>query len=84
MSAGGYTVHGIRRCLIGVSSITEVKQRRARFIFGWVTAWDWQVPYTPGHHAAMSCRGAQRLENHVNQMARLTDFELDVKEPQSM
>ena len=25
---------------------TEVKQRRARFIIGWVTAWDCQVLYT--------------------------------------
>ena len=50
----------IRRSLI-VGSITEVKQRRARFIIGWVTAWDCQ---------------------DVNQMARLTDLELDVKEPQ--
>ena len=33
-------IYGIRRCLIGVGSITEVKQRRARFIIGWVTAWD--------------------------------------------
>ena len=49
--------------------ITEVKQRRARFIIeqrrarfiiGWVTAWDCQVPYTLGHRAVMSCRGAQR------------------------
>ena len=39
-------IYGIRRCLIGVGSITEVKQRRARFIIGWVTAWDCQVPYT--------------------------------------
>ena len=52
--------YGIRRCLIGVGSITEVKQRRARFIIGWVTAWDCQVPYTLEHRAAMLCRGAQR------------------------
>ena len=66
-----YYIYRIRRCLIGVGSITEVKQRRARLIIGWVTAWDYQVSYTLGHRAAMSCRGA-----------RLTDFELDVKEPQ--
>ena len=53
-------IHGIRRCLIGVGSITEVKRRRAQFIIGWVAAWDCQVPYTLGHRAAMSCRGAQR------------------------
>ena len=53
-------IYGIRRCLIGVGLITEVKQRRARFIIGWVTAWDCQVPYRLGHRAAMSCRGAQR------------------------
>ena len=58
-------IYGIRRQLIGVGSITEVKQRRTRFIIGWVTAWDCQVLYT---------RGA-----HVNQMARPTDLELDVK-----
>ena len=30
----------------GVSSITEVKERRARFIIGLVTAWDCEVLYT--------------------------------------
>ena len=53
----------IRRCLIGVRSIIEVKQRRARLIIGWVTAWDCQVPYTLRHRAAMSCRRAQRMGN---------------------
>ena len=54
-------IYGIQRCVIGVGSITEVKQRRARFIIGWVTAWDCQVPYTLYDMcAAMSCRGAQR------------------------
>ena len=62
----------IRRSLINICSITEVKRRRARFISGWVTAWDCQVPYTLSWGS----------EKHVNQMARLTDFELDVKEPQ--
>ena len=38
--------YGIRRYLIGVGSITEVKQRRARLIIGWVTAWDCQLLYT--------------------------------------
>ena len=38
--------YGIRRSLNGFCSITEVKQRRARFIIGWVTAWDCQVLYT--------------------------------------
>ena len=37
---------GIRRSLIVIGSITEVKQRRARSIIGWVTAWDCQVLYT--------------------------------------
>ena len=76
----GLIQHGIRRCLIGVGSITEVKQRRARFIIGWVTAWDCQVPYTLGH--ACSDVVSWGSDNHVIQMARLTDFELDVKEPQ--
>ena len=35
-----------RREIIGVVSITEVKERRARFITGWVNAWDCQVLYT--------------------------------------
>ena len=39
-------LYGIRRSLIVIGSITEVKQRRARFIIGWVTAWDCQVLYT--------------------------------------
>ena len=30
------TLYGIRRSLNGLCSITEVKQRRARFIIGWV------------------------------------------------
>ena len=38
--------NGIRRLLNGLCSITEVKQRRARFIIEWVTAWDCQVLYT--------------------------------------
>ena len=54
------SAYGIQRCLIGVGLITEVKQRRARLIIGWVTARDCQVPYTLGHRAAKSCRGAQR------------------------
>ena len=66
-----HSIYGIRRSLIDICSITEVKRRRARFISGWVTAWDCQVPYTLSWGS----------ENHVNQMARLTDFELDVKEP---
>ena len=32
-------IYGIRRSLSVIGSITEVKQRRARFIIGWVTAW---------------------------------------------
>ena len=35
----------IRNTAFAHRSITEVKQRRARFIIGWVTAWDCQVPY---------------------------------------
>ena len=73
-------IYGIRHKLIGVGSITEVKQRRARSIIGWVTAWDYQVLYTLGH--ACSVVVSWGLENHVNQMARLSDLELDVKEPQ--
>ena len=38
-----YIIYGIRRSLIVVGSITEVKQR---FVIGWVTAWDCQVLYT--------------------------------------
>ena len=64
-------IYGIRRSLSDVSSITEVKRRRARLIIGWVTAWDCQVLIL-----------SWGSENHVNQMARLPDLELDVKEPQ--
>ena len=39
-------IYGIRRSLIVIVSITEVKQRRARCIIRWVTAWDCQVLYT--------------------------------------
>ena len=59
--------------------ITKVKQRRARSIIGWVTAWGYQVPYTLGH--VRSDVVSWGSENHVNQMARLTELELDVKEP---
>ena len=53
-------------------TITEVKQRRARFIIGWVTAWDCQVLYTlVGLWEPRKSDGS----------ARLTDLELDVKEP---
>ena len=38
-------IYGIRRSLNGLCSITQVKQRRARFIIGWETAWDCQVLY---------------------------------------
>ena len=41
-----YYLYGIRRSLIVVGSIIEVKQRRARFLIRWVTAWDCQVLYT--------------------------------------
>ena len=60
--------YGIRHCLIAVGSITEVKQLGL-----------------PGAvYTATSCTDVVSWgsENHVNQMARLTDFELDVKEPQ--
>ena len=46
------SLYGIRRSLIVIGFITEVKQRRARFIIGWVTAW-----WLPG---AVYTRGAQR------------------------
>ena len=49
-----FTVYGIRRKLIDVGSITEVKQRRARLIIGWVTSWDCQVLYTLGMMAKHS------------------------------
>ena len=39
-------IYGIRRSLIVIGFITGVKQRRARLIIGWVTAWDFQVLYT--------------------------------------
>ena len=52
--------YGIRRSLIGVGSITEVKERCARFIIGWVTAWDCQVLYTLGH--VQRCRVVGRRE----------------------
>ena len=39
-------IYGIRISLIVIGSITEAKQRRARFIIGWVIAWDCQVLYT--------------------------------------
>ena len=42
-------VYRIRHQLIGVGSIFEAKQRQARTIIGWVTAWDYQVLYTLGH-----------------------------------
>ena len=45
-------IYGIRRSLSVIGSITEVKQRRARFTIGWVTAW-----WLPG---AVYTRGAQR------------------------
>ena len=67
-------IYGIRRSLNGLCSITEVKQRRARFIIGWVTACDCQVLYT--------LLGLREPRNFINRMARLTDFELDVKELQ--
>ena len=74
-------VYGIRHSLIGVGSITEVKQRRARFIIGWVAAWDCQVLYTLGH-VQRSDVMSWGSENHINQMAHLTELELDVIEPQ--
>ena len=67
-----YVLYGIRRSLIDICSITEVKRRRARFISGWVTTWDCQVPYTLSWGS----------EKHVDQMDLLTAFKLDVKEPQ--
>ena len=76
-----HSVYGIGRSLICVGSITEVKQRRARFIIGWETAWDCQVLYTLGHVARRDVV-SWGSENHVNQMAHLTDIELDVKKPQ--
>ena len=74
------SVYGIRRSLIGVGSITEVKQRRARFIIGCVTAWDCQVLYTLGHVASSDVVSWGSV-NHVNQMTRLTELDLDIKEP---
>ena len=49
---GGYKrnsfhhINGIWRSLNGLCLITEVKQRRVRFIIGWMIAWDCQVLYT--------------------------------------
>ena len=70
-------IYGIQRYLIGVDSITEVKQRRARSIIGWVIALFYQMLYTLGH--SRSDVVSWGSENHVNQMAHLTDLELDVK-----
>ena len=67
--------------LIGVGSITEVKQRRVQFIIEWVTAWDCQVLNTLGHETCSDVV-SWGSENHVKQMARLTEIELDVKESQ--
>ena len=74
-------IYGIQRQLIGVGSITEVKQRRARFIIGWATACGIRKV------CHRDCQVLYRLhlwgsESHVNQIARLTDLELDVKELQ--
>ena len=74
-------IYGIRRSLIGVGSITEVKQRHTRLIIRWLTAWDCQVLYSL-RHVACSDVVSVGSENYVNQMARLTELELDVKEPQ--
>ena len=49
------------------SSITEVKQRRARSIIGWVTALGYQSLYTLEH--AYSDVVSLGSENHVNQKA---------------
>ena len=67
-----FYLYGIRRSLIVIGFITEVKQRRARFIH-----WMGDRLVT-----ARCCIHSWGSENHVNQMARLTDLELDVKEPQ--
>ena len=40
-----YTEYGVSSSV----SITEDKQRRARYIIGWVTAWFYQVLYIVGH-----------------------------------
>ena len=63
------TLYRIRRSLNGLCSITEAKQRRARFIIGWVTAWDCQVLYT-----LVGLREPRKSDGS-------SDFELDVKEP---
>ena len=69
-------LYGIRRCLIGVGSITEVKQHH-----NWM---DDRLGLPGAVYTATSCSDVVSWgsENHVNQMARLTDFELDVKDPQ--
>ena len=36
-------VYGISRENTGSRPITEVKQRRARLVLGWVTAWEYRV-----------------------------------------
>ena len=70
----------------GVSSLVLVLSLKLSntglAIVGWVTAWDcqYQVLYTLGH--ACSDVVSWGSENHVNQMARLTELELNVKEPQ--
>ena len=59
---------------LSVLAITEVKQRRARSIIEWMTAWDcqYQVLYALGH--ACSDVVLWGSENHVNQMACLTEL----------
>ena len=71
------TLYGSWRWFIVAGSITEVEQRRARSIIGWVTAWNYQVLYALGH--ACSDIVSWGSENRVNQMARLTDIDLDAK-----
>ena len=52
----------------------------ARSITGWMTARGYQVLYTQGQ--ACSDVVSWVSENPVNQMTRLIELELDVKEPQ--
>ena len=69
----------IYRAITPTVIITEVKQRLARLIIGWVTARDCQVLYVILGHFARSDVVSWGSENHVNQMARLTELVVNVK-----
>ena len=68
------TEYGVSSSVLALS----LKLSNAGPVHNWMgDAWDCQVLYTIGH--ACSDVVSWGLENHVNQMARLTGLELDVK-----